>query len=280
MSWKVELCFLPHNSAYSSGKDCFEKARLLPGRRKCAISALAGKGKPHGLECRIALSIVEMGEPSGDLVSNLASGAPAATVAGGADSWRVLGRASDVRSFCKMRCNPWRWLWGLIPIAMLSWITFNWERGNIEADLGQPGAAGAGPAGTELGGDGFFGPRRLLRGRAAEEAEPKRALDTVRKLWGVRVVDQRTDLMPKADIYSGPQPTIRASLSLSGHVPSEGARKSILSVAKANFPKARDRGRDGSGAWRASARRVPRRNQLRTAPAGAAQSRQRRTSRA
>ncbi len=136
-----------------------------------------------------------------------------------------------------MRCNPWRWLWGLIPIAMLSWITFNWERGNIEADLGHRAQEeldrqGQGWAITE-----FSGRDAALRGRAAAEDEPKKAFEAVRKLWGVRVVDQRTDLMPKADVFNWVATSNKGKLTLSGHVPSEAARKSVLSVAKANFPK-------------------------------------------
>jgi hypothetical protein len=120
---------------------------------------------------------------------------------------------------------------------MLSWITFNWERGNIEADLARRSQEELGRQGLGWAVTDFSGRDAILRGRAVEEDEPKRALESVRKLWGVRVVDPRTDLMPKADVYTWLASVNKGKLILSGHVPSEAARKSVLSVAKANFPK-------------------------------------------
>ena len=40
-----------------------------------------------------------------------------------------------------MRCNPWRWLWGIIPIAILSFLTVQWEHERIEADLREDSVA-------------------------------------------------------------------------------------------------------------------------------------------
>ena len=34
-----------------------------------------------------------------------------------------------------MRCNWRRWLWGLIPLMMVSWVAILVERGRIEQDL-------------------------------------------------------------------------------------------------------------------------------------------------
>ena len=34
-----------------------------------------------------------------------------------------------------MRCNWWRWLWGIIPLLVLSWVAVQAEHGRIEADL-------------------------------------------------------------------------------------------------------------------------------------------------
>lgn len=150
----------------------------------------------------------------------------------------TYGVESEVRSFRKMRCNPWRWLWGLIPIAMLSWIVFNWEHRNIEADLGQRAAAELERQGIDWAELSFSGRDAVLRGRSSEEDAPKRAVDAVRSLWGVRVVDQRTDLVPKAEVYTWKATRNKGKLTISGHAPSEAARKSILSVARSNFPKA------------------------------------------
>ena len=34
-----------------------------------------------------------------------------------------------------MKCNPLRWLWGLLPVALLSWGAVQMMHADIEADL-------------------------------------------------------------------------------------------------------------------------------------------------
>ena len=136
-----------------------------------------------------------------------------------------------------MRCNPWRWLWGLIPIAMLSWIAFNWERNSIEADLARRAQEALGKAGLGWAETSFSGRDALLTGRAYDDGEPKRALDTARGVWGVRVVEGRTDLIPKVDKFGWGASLKNGRLALSGHVPSEEVRRTVLGAAKSSFPQ-------------------------------------------
>ena len=88
-----------------------------------------------------------------------------------------------------MRCNWWRWLWGLVPLLVLSWVAVQAEHGRMEADLRdraiealvQGGMSGVSPRLT--------GRDVVLRGVASDEAEPKKAIGLVQGVWGVRVVD-------------------------------------------------------------------------------------------
>ena len=48
-----------------------------------------------------------------------------------------------------MRCNPLRWLWGLIPVAMLTLLANHWERPGIEADLAERAKAAFAKAGLD-----------------------------------------------------------------------------------------------------------------------------------
>ena len=48
-----------------------------------------------------------------------------------------------------MRCHPARWLWGLIPIAMLSWMAVNAESDRIERDLEQRSTTALSAAGHD-----------------------------------------------------------------------------------------------------------------------------------
>ena len=136
-----------------------------------------------------------------------------------------------------MRCNPLRWLWGLIPIAMLSWIAFNWERSEIEADLARRTQDALGKAGLSWAKVRFSGRDGVLTGLAAEEAEPRRAFDTSAKVWGVRIIDARTDLMKKVENYSWLAKLDNGRVSLSGYLPNEEVRANVIGAAKSAFPK-------------------------------------------
>ncbi len=136
-----------------------------------------------------------------------------------------------------MRCNPLRWLWGLIPIAMLSWIAFNWERSEIESDLTRRTQDALGKAGLSWAKVRFTGRDGVLTGLAAEESEPRRAFDISKKVWGVRVIDTRTDLMKKVSEFSWLAKADKGRISLSGYIPSEDVRKNVIEAAKSAFPK-------------------------------------------
>lgn len=103
-----------------------------------------------------------------------------------------------------MRCNPWRWLWGVIPIAMLTWLAFTWEREGIETDLRSRSEAALQDQGYSWGEVSVEGRDAFLSGVAPDEAQPYRATETVRKVRGVRIVRSRTDGSPAA--VAAPEP--------------------------------------------------------------------------
>jgi outer membrane protein OmpA-like peptidoglycan-associated protein len=106
-----------------------------------------------------------------------------------------------------MRCHPIRWLWGLIPIAMLSWIAVHAEADRIEHDLDQRAASALHQAGYDWASVVFSGRDGVLVGTAPSRGEPRKALALVRSLWGVRTVEGRVrlagegtaDVMARAD---------------------------------------------------------------------------------
>lgn len=136
-----------------------------------------------------------------------------------------------------MRCNPWRWLWGLIPLAMLSWVSLHWEQGRIEADLVQRSQKALDDAGLDWATVAFSGRDGIVSGRAIDEDEPRRALQTVRAVPGVRVVEGRTDLIEKVEAYSWSAVLRQKKIVLSGYVPSVEVRQSIVGLVKASFPQ-------------------------------------------
>ena len=137
-----------------------------------------------------------------------------------------------------MRCNPWRWLWGLIPVAMLTAGAFMTERAGIEADLSLRAQQAFERQGLSWAQASFEGRDAILTGKASEDDEPKQALDALRRVWGVRISKSRTDLVAKVDSYSWTAALDGKAIKLSGFVPSEDTRRAIVGVVKANFPKA------------------------------------------
>src|SRR5262245_55769651 len=137
-----------------------------------------------------------------------------------------------------MRCNPARWLWGLIPIAMLSWITYQWERATIETDLERRAAQW-----LEEAGEGWAEARvderdAVISGKAPKDGAAKRALDAVRSVWGVRVTSLRTDMAGEAAPYAWSAAYGAGALKLDGFAPDKETRRAVLALARAAFPKA------------------------------------------
>jgi len=137
-----------------------------------------------------------------------------------------------------MTCNPWRWLWGLIPLAMLTAGAFMTERAGIESDLALRAKQSFERQGYSWAEVNFEGRDAILTGKAAEDDEPQKAIDLLRRVWGVRVAKSRTDLVAKVDAYSWSAAVDGKAISLSGYVPGEDTRRAIIGVVKANFPKA------------------------------------------
>ncbi len=91
-----------------------------------------------------------------------------------------------------MRCHPGRWLWGLIPVAMLSWLAVQVERPTIEADLERRSGEALAASGHDWAVVAFDGRDGLLAGEPGNEQQRHEALALVRSVWGVRVVRTRT----------------------------------------------------------------------------------------
>ncbi|HRY06691.1 MAG TPA: OmpA family protein [Hyphomicrobiaceae bacterium] len=135
-----------------------------------------------------------------------------------------------------MRCNPWRWLWGLIPIAILTFLTVQWEHDRIESDLRQRTETALQAAGQQWAVTAFDGRDGLITGQATSDEGPQRALAVVRDVWGVRISDQRTRLLQKIEPYQWSAGLRGNRLKLVGYVPSDETRTSIIGLAKAAFP--------------------------------------------
>jgi OmpA-OmpF porin, OOP family len=135
-----------------------------------------------------------------------------------------------------MRCNWRRWLWGLIPILLLGWLAIWAERDRVEADLGERAKVALSQAGMEWAAARFEGRDATLRGIAADDADPQKAADLLRGVYGVRVVDNNAGLVPLAENFTWRATRRGQRIRLIGNVPNKAVRRTILGVTKANFP--------------------------------------------
>lgn len=135
-----------------------------------------------------------------------------------------------------MKCNPWRWLWGLLPIALLGWIAVLAERSRVEADLTRRVKQGLESTGQAWVNVTFDGRDAILTGRAIDEADPPKALGSAQTVWGVRIVDNRTGLIDRVERYEWSAIRRDNRIRLDGLVPSDKSRRDVIGMAKATFP--------------------------------------------
>ncbi|MGE0700132.1 MAG: OmpA family protein [Hyphomicrobiaceae bacterium] len=135
-----------------------------------------------------------------------------------------------------MKCNPWRWLWGLIPVLMLGWVAIVGERGRIESDLTSRTRTVLERNGLGWADVKFEGRDAVISGRAMDEGEPAKAVTAVLDTLGVRTVDNRAGLVDKVDRFEWAAIRRDKRVSLQGLVPSEKARRDVVALVKSNLP--------------------------------------------
>ncbi len=109
-----------------------------------------------------------------------------------------------------MRCHPMRWLWGLIPIAMLAWLAVQTEHSQIEQDLERRSTEALRAAGHDWAVVAFDGRDGLLAGQPSDRVQLSEATNVVRNVWGVRVVRTRSTAPAIKDIPFTPATDGRA----------------------------------------------------------------------
>lgn len=135
-----------------------------------------------------------------------------------------------------MRCNPWRWLWGLVPVAIVGWAAVQIEHERIERDLAKRGKDALAQAGLAWADLSFSGRDGTLSGKAAEEGEPARAMEMALATWGIRSVRDFSGLIDKVDRYEWVAIRRDNRIRLNGLVPNEQTRRQVIGIVKASLP--------------------------------------------
>ncbi|RZI39082.1 BON domain-containing protein, partial [Herbaspirillum sp. HC18] len=106
----------------------------------------------------------------------------------------------------------------------------------MEQDLSSRAAAALNGAGLSWAATGFQGRDGVLTGRASDVSDPDKAMSLLSNVWGVRVVDNRADLIEQVENYVWFASRRNNRVRLTGYVPQANARQVILGVARASFP--------------------------------------------
>lgn len=135
-----------------------------------------------------------------------------------------------------MRSNWWRWLWGIIPLLILGWIAVEAEHTRLETDLAARTSQALAAAKLGWASTNFQGRDGVLTGRASDVSDPDKAMSLLTRVWGVRVIDNRSDLIEKVENYVWAASRRNNRVRLTGYVPNVTSRQLILGMARANFP--------------------------------------------
>ena len=135
-----------------------------------------------------------------------------------------------------MKCNPWRWLWGLVPVVALAWASVQVEHARIERDLGTRAKLALSRAGFDWAEVSVSGRDAALSGKAAEDGEPGVAIKAILDTWGMRVADDFSTLIDVADRYEWTATRRDTRIRLNGLVPSQTVRRDIMGIVAASFP--------------------------------------------
>ncbi len=137
-----------------------------------------------------------------------------------------------------MKCNPLKWLWGLIPIIGLGWVATQLERGKIETDLWRRTVQQLEQRGINFPKVSVEGRDALVTGRAPDETQQNVAGDLARATWGIRRVANQTEVVQRVENFRWSAIRDGRQIRLRGNVPDDAARQSIVSTVRSTFPSA------------------------------------------
>ncbi|MGI9382293.1 MAG: OmpA family protein [Methyloligellaceae bacterium] len=134
------------------------------------------------------------------------------------------------------RCRPSKWLWGLVPIALIALLVIVGGPRLIEQDLQKRSSLALEKAGLSWALTSFEARDGALRGTAGSRLERDNALNVMHNVWGVRTVEDKARLLARVSPYTWWVSRKGDRIKIKGHVPSKNDRRTILGIIKANLP--------------------------------------------
>jgi OmpA-OmpF porin, OOP family len=133
-------------------------------------------------------------------------------------------------------CQPRRWLWGLLPLALL-WLAAGYFRNDsIQTDLTTRSINEALKAKAPWASATFDGRDATVTGVSPAPAVQKAAEDAVDSVFGVRRVDNKTTVLAEAKPYLWSAAREGNKVTLGGFAPDEAAKTRIVADTKVALP--------------------------------------------
>ncbi|MCA0425178.1 MAG: BON domain-containing protein, partial [Proteobacteria bacterium] len=135
-------------------------------------------------------------------------------------------------------CQPKKWWWGLLPLALLFALMNSLNIGPIEGDLARRSADVFTQSGIPWAKATLSGRDAVLSGEAPNPETRRLAVDAAGRTWGVRQVVDSTTVSPELKPYTVSATREGNKVTLAGYVPGDAVRAALVSGAKAAFPNA------------------------------------------
>ena len=135
-------------------------------------------------------------------------------------------------------CQPKRWLWGLLPLAVLWLLAGMFRNDPIQTDLTQKSVEQALKSGYPWAKATFDGRDATLSGVSSTPAAQKLAADAIDSIPGVRLVNNASTVLADAKPYIWSASRDGAKVTLAGFIPDEAMRARIIDNTKTAVPSA------------------------------------------
>jgi OmpA-OmpF porin, OOP family len=133
-------------------------------------------------------------------------------------------------------CQPRRWLWGLLPLALL-WLAAGFLRhDSIQTDLTTRSVNDALKAKAPWASAIFNGRDATVTGVSPSPAVQKSAEDAVDSVFGVRRVENKTTVLAEQKPYIWTASREGNKVTLGGFAPDEATKAKIVADTKAALP--------------------------------------------
>ncbi len=135
-----------------------------------------------------------------------------------------------------LRCRPAKWLWGLIPLTVVTAFALYGLHYQIERDLTDRTSTALQEAKLTWAYALFNGRNAVLKGLTFSRSSRDDALTVIRSVWGVRSVVDQSNLIASPDTYTWLAIKKDKRLKIRGHVPTKDGKRTILGFVKASMP--------------------------------------------